>query len=73
MKPLKLCTSCGKTYVLNHLLDQCILCRKGGIRDFDPKKYAGPTRKAKDPHAHVQVPGYDFLDSAASDRQPVFY
>ncbi|MPC57210.1 hypothetical protein E2C01_051185 [Portunus trituberculatus] len=75
MKPLILCTVCGKNYVLNYLLDECVLCRKDGTQDFDPTKYEGPTRKPGDPYAQVQLPGFAFLDSAKSeqDKHPVFY
>lgn len=61
MKPLTLCTACGKHFVLNYLQQRCMLCRSGGIQEFDPKKYEAATPRPRQPRRQVHMPGFDFL------------
>ena len=73
-RPPALCTDCGKRFVLNPLQDKCIRCRKGLIH-FNPRNYEDPIRRPGDANIKIQVPGFDFLDSArpANEHHPVFY
>ncbi|KAG0716509.1 hypothetical protein GWK47_009520 [Chionoecetes opilio] len=58
MKPLTVCTECGKNYVLNPLLEVCIVCRRGGVRDLDPRKYEERTPKPADSNARIRQSGW---------------